>query len=83
MRARGSSVSRRVASAADWLEFDRYLKQLLVPTEDGKTVLASSFGATLEMAREGRVELRQDGPFEPIYMQVAPARCRVAAYRLA
>jgi segregation and condensation protein A len=58
-----------VASAADWLEFDRYLKQLLVPTEDGKTVLASSFGATLEMAREGRVELRQDGPFEPIYMR--------------
>ncbi len=58
-----------VASAADWLEFDRYLKQLLVPAEDGRTVLASSFGATLEMAREGRVELRQDGPFAPIYMR--------------
>jgi len=59
-----------VASATDWLEFDRYLKQILVPAEDGRTVLASSFGATLEMAREGRVELRQDGPFEPIYMRV-------------
>jgi len=59
-----------VASATDWLEFDRYLKQILVPAADGRTVLASSFGATLEMAREGRVELRQDGPFEPIYMRV-------------
>jgi segregation and condensation protein A len=58
-----------LAAATDWLEFDRYLKQLLVPAEDGRTVLASSFGATLEMAREGRVELRQDGPFEPIYMR--------------
>jgi segregation and condensation protein A len=57
------------AAATDWLEFDRYLKELLVPAEDGRTVLASSFGATLEMAREGRVELRQDGPFEPIYMR--------------
>jgi len=58
-----------VASTTDWLEFDRYLKQIFVSAEDGRTVLASSFGATLEMAREGRVELRQDGPFEPIYMR--------------
>ena len=31
--------------------------------------MASSFGATLEMAREGQIELRQEGPFEPIYMR--------------
>ncbi len=34
-----------------------------------KTVVASSFGATLEMAREGVVELKQDEPFAPIYMR--------------
>jgi segregation and condensation protein A len=32
-------------------------------------VVASSFGATLEMAREGMIELRQDEPFSPIYMR--------------
>ena len=32
-------------------------------------MLASSFGATLEMAREGHIELRQEGPFAPIYMR--------------
>jgi segregation and condensation protein A len=32
-------------------------------------VVASSFGATLEMAREGVIELRQDEPFSPIYMR--------------
>lgn len=68
-RARLERFMGDVASATDWLAFDRYLQQLLVPAEDGRTVLASSFGATLEMAREGKVELRQDGPFEPIYMR--------------
>lgn len=56
-------------AGTDWLEFERYLQQLLVPAEDGKTALASSFGATLEMAREGRVEIRQEAPFAPIYMR--------------
>jgi len=58
-----------VQSATDWVEFSRYLEQLLVTSADGRTVLASSFGATLEMAREGSVEIRQEGPFEPIYMR--------------
>ena len=31
--------------------------------------VASSFGATLEMAREGLVELSQAEPFAPIYMR--------------
>jgi segregation and condensation protein A len=54
---------------ADWLAFERYLEQLLVPVEDGRTALASSFGATLEMARDGQLELRQEAPFAPIYMR--------------
>jgi len=60
-----------VNSRADWVAFEHFLGQILVPVaaEDGKTVVASSFGATLEMAREGRVELRQDGPFAPIFMR--------------
>jgi segregation and condensation protein A len=32
-------------------------------------VTASSFGATLEMAREGLVEIYQSEPFAPIYMR--------------
>ena len=58
-----------VQSGTDWVEFARYLEQMVVTAEDGKTVLASSFGATLEMAREGCVEIRQEGPFAPIYMR--------------
>jgi segregation and condensation protein A len=31
--------------------------------------VASSFGATLEMAREGLVEISQAEPFAPIYVR--------------
>ncbi|HEX2843568.1 ScpA family protein [Hyphomicrobium sp.] len=59
----------------DWVELDACLRTYLATVEEDKTVLASSFGATLEMAREGVVELRQDEPFSPIYMR----RCEAGA----
>ena len=34
-----------------------------------RTARASSFGATLEMAREGVLELSQAAPFAPIYLR--------------
>jgi len=57
------------ATGTDWVDFSRFLERLITAAEDGKTILASSFGATLEMAREGHVEIRQDGPFAPIYLR--------------
>lgn len=56
-------------SASEWMAFEYCLQELSGAHENGRTVMASSFGATLEMAREGRIELRQEGPFEPIYMR--------------
>jgi len=46
-----------------------YLEQFLPGPDLARTALASSFGATLEMAREGLVELSQAEPFAPIYMR--------------
>lgn len=58
------------AVSGQWSEFEGFLRQFLPEQSDeARTVKASSFGATLEMAREGLVELRQDGPFQPIYMR--------------
>ena len=56
-------------SASEWMAFEYCLQELSGAHENGRTVMASSFGATLEMAREGTIELRQEGPFEPIYMR--------------
>ncbi|MEQ8825136.1 MAG: ScpA family protein [Filomicrobium sp.] len=53
-----------------WSDFDSFLLSYLpAEFEEARTVRASSFGATLEMAREGLVELRQESPFSPIKMR--------------
>jgi segregation and condensation protein A len=57
------------ASAGEWAQLDLFIEQYLPTGEEGRTAIASSFGATLEMAREGLVEIRQDEPFAPIYMR--------------
>jgi segregation and condensation protein A len=62
-------------SAGEWVQLDMFLEQYMPSTgvhggEDlERTIKASSFGASLELAREGLVELRQDEHFGPIYMR--------------
>ena len=59
--------------AGAWVQLDLFLERFLPQAgggpELGKTMLASSFGASLEMARDGLVEIRQEAPFAPIYMR--------------
>jgi len=54
---------------SSWVQLDSYLVRYLVVPEEARSVLASSFGATLEMAREGLVNLRQDESFAPIFVR--------------
>jgi segregation and condensation protein A len=56
-------------TVGDWVQLDLFLEQYLPEGEEQRTAIASSFGATLEMAREGMIELRQEAPFAPIYMR--------------
>lgn len=56
-------------SVGQWVQLDLFLTHYLPQGEDTRTVLASSFGATLEMAREGVVELQQEAPFAPLYVR--------------
>jgi segregation and condensation protein A len=53
----------------DWVQLDLFLRQYATVPDIARTACASSFGATLEMAREGLVELSQAEPFAPIYMR--------------
>ena len=57
------------ASSGDWVQLELFLEQYMPSQEMAKTAVAASFGATLEMAREGVVELQQAEPFAPIYMR--------------
>ena len=56
-------------AAGQWLQLDKYLEQYLSNPDVARTAVASSFGAALEMAREGLVEISQAEPFAPIYMR--------------
>jgi segregation and condensation protein A len=64
-----AAVERLIGKAADWTRLDQYLIAYVVEPELRKTVLASSFSATLEMVKEGKVELQQKAPFEPIWLR--------------
>jgi segregation and condensation protein A len=56
-------------STAEWVHLDAFLQQYGAVPDIARTARASSFGATLEMAREGLIELSQAEPFAPIYMR--------------
>jgi segregation and condensation protein A len=61
-------VSRLVGERIDWTVIETFLPE----NAHGifrKSALASSFVAALELARQGRVELRQKSPFAPLYLR--------------
>jgi segregation and condensation protein A len=53
----------------EWVHLDAFLKQYGAVPDIARTARASSFGASLEMAREGLIELSQAEPFAPIYLR--------------
>lgn len=63
------TLIRLVGEMADWMPLDTFLTPFLQNPEDRTTVLASSFTATLELAREGTLELQQSAAFEPLYIR--------------
>ena len=64
-----AKLASMIGTDGNWVQLDMFLEAYLSEPELSKTMLASSFGASLEMARDGIVELRQEKPFAPIYMR--------------
>jgi segregation and condensation protein A len=58
-----------VGKMDDWGSFDRWLAKYLSKPETRRSVRASSFTASLELAREGVLELRQEDAFQPIFLR--------------
>jgi segregation and condensation protein A len=61
-------VAAMVGSAVDWRALEAFLPAADAPAFR-RSALASSFLAALELARQGRVALRQDAPFAPLYLR--------------
>ncbi|MDQ0315580.1 segregation and condensation protein A [Amorphus orientalis] len=64
-----SALERIVGTIADWTPIDELLKRYMTDPGQRPTVLASTFSASLELVREGHLELRQTAPFAPIYVK--------------
>ncbi len=62
-------LTRLIGSFSDWTELDRFLVEYLTTPAERATAIASSFAASLELVREGRIEIRQHEPFAPIYLR--------------
>jgi segregation and condensation protein A len=60
---------RLVGKIAEWTPLQAFLSPYLVNKEMRATVTASGFSASLELVREGRIDLRQTEPFAPLYMR--------------
>jgi segregation and condensation protein A len=63
------ALERLVGFAVQWTSLDEYLISYAVEPAMRATVRASSLSAMLEMVREGTLDLRQDGAFQPIYVR--------------
>ncbi|GAA5619787.1 segregation and condensation protein A [Brucella sp. NBRC 13694] len=63
------ALVRLMGSVGDWISLDRFLIDYALSPRERASALASSFAASLELVREGKLEVRQNAPFEPIYIR--------------
>jgi segregation and condensation protein A len=62
-------LDRLLGMSCDWAPLDQLLAEFLVGPELRKTALASGFTASLEMTREGLLEIRQIKLFAPLLIR--------------
>jgi segregation and condensation protein A len=65
-------LSRLLGRMPDWRTLVSFLPPGLQPGLVHRSAVAATFAATLELVRSGKLELRQDEPFGPIYLRSLP-----------
>ena len=63
-------LSTMLGTAVDWARIETFLPRIADPTLR-RSALASSFVAALELAKQGKAELKQDAPFAPLFVRAA------------
>ena len=72
-------ITRLIGKLADWTPLDVFLTEYMTSDEDRPGVIASSFAASLELVREGKLEIRQSDTFAPLYMRQPQSKPASAA----
>ncbi len=65
-------LGKLLGATAGWHTLTSFLPPDLRGGLLWRSAIASTLAATLEMSRQGQVRIRQDGPFQPIYLRRAP-----------
>jgi len=65
-------LARLLGSLPDWTSLERFLPEHLGAPAERRAALASTLVASLEMARDGVLRLRQEQPFGPILLGRPP-----------
>jgi segregation and condensation protein A len=71
-------LDRLVGQASDWSRIDQFLLAYVVDPAMVSTALASSFAASLELAREGQIELHQQKAFAPLFLRQRKVQAETA-----
>ena len=64
-------IGEMLGQVLDWTVLRNFLPEGLDTPLQRRAAIAATFAASLELARNGRVELRQEGTFAPIYLRRA------------
>ncbi len=62
-------LNRLIGDNLDWVPLDSYLAEYLATPEQRTTAMASTFASSLELVRQGQVELRQSLAFGPLLVR--------------
>ena len=63
------ALGRLIGDAVDWVSLDHWLIEFCVDPKMRRSARASSFSASLELVREGKIELRQEDHFRPLFLR--------------
>jgi len=66
-------LSQFIGKVPEWQDLMCFLPEELRDGVFRRSAVAATFSATLELARSGQIELRQDRPFGPLYLRSAGA----------
>jgi segregation and condensation protein A len=64
-----ATLERLIGRAGEWTQLDLFLIEYVVEPAMRATVFASSFSASLELVREGSIDVQQDTAFSPIWLR--------------
>ena len=68
------ALTRLLGAQSDWTALDIFLQEACAASHMRRSARASTFAASLELAREGKIEMRQDKAFAPIWLRATDSQ---------